>query len=156
MRILQIAVVSAVLGGCSMPSFDLSLPKLETSAPVTSRPAEQFVGKNVDTLIAQLGPATKSTKIDDDQNSFVWLLSANPAGDTPPNTGHGGLYGDGSSPGYVSQGYSPFCRINVVATPAGIVTQANTEESNGTGAPGVTLGTSGSICAQRLRMKSRT
>jgi hypothetical protein len=156
MRILQILVVCTALGGCSMQWPEAATLWKEAKVPVATRSADQFVGQNVDALIAQLGPATRSTKIDDDQNSFVWLLSADPAGDTPPNTGDGGLYGDGASPGYVSQGYSPFCWINVVATPAGIVTQANTEESNGTGAPGVTLGTSGSVCARRLRMKSRT
>jgi hypothetical protein len=155
MRIFQVMVVCTALGGCSMQWPEVATWK-EAKVPVAARSADQFVGQNVDALIAQLGPATKSTKIDDDQNSYVWLLSSDPAGDTPPMTGHGGLYGDGGSPGHVSQGYSPFCRISVVATPAGIVTQANTEESNGTGAPSGILSTNQGICAQRLRMKSRT
>jgi len=48
------------------------------------------------------------------------------------------------------------CKISVTTSPEGIVTQFNAEDSNGTGAPTMTLGFGGSVCAQRLAMKDRT
>ena len=82
---------------------------------------------------------------------MVWQFEGPP--EAQPPTGAGGLYGDGNNPGYVSQGYSPFCRITaVVSTADGNVIQASTEESNGTAASG--RGTN--ICARYLRAKSLT
>ena len=153
MRTIQLFLVCAALGGCSlsMPS----LPSMSSSheAPAsTAHPADQLVGKNINTLVAQLGQPTRSQPLDNDQTSYVWQIET-PEG-SPPPTGDAGLYGDGNSPGYVSEGYTPFCRINVVATANGVITQANTEESNGTGAPNGYLRSS-NVCEKRLRAKSR-
>ena len=146
MRAIRLVLLCITLGGCS-----LSMPR-PAEAPVSAaRPADQLVGKNVDTLVAQLGPPTQS-RPDGDQTTYVWQIET-PLEGSPP-TGAGGLYGDGASPGYVSDGYSPFCRINVVASSAGVITQANTEESNGTGTPNGFL-RSGNVCQQRLRTKPR-
>jgi hypothetical protein len=139
-----IALVIA-LGGCS-----LQMPKAPEAAISASRPADQLVGKSLDTLIAQLGQPTRSSQADNGQTSVVWQFEPR---ETLPPTGAGGLYGDGNSPAYVSQGYSPFCRITaVVSTADGNVIQASTEESNGTGAPG----RGGNICSRYLRAKSLT
>jgi hypothetical protein len=148
MRIIQFVLLCAALGGCSIP-----LPST-SEAPVSSaRPADQLVGKKLDTLVAQLGSPTRSQPIDADQTSYVWQIDA--PNDVRHPTGAGGLYGDGNSPSDVSEGYSPFCRITVVASStSGLVTQANTEESNGTGKPGGTI-RSGNICQQRLKTASR-
>ena len=152
-------LLCAVLGGCSvsMPSISMpSLPSISASreAPVSAaRPAEQYVGKNLDTLVAQWGPPKRSQPLDNDQTSYVWQFETND--EVLPPTGDGGIvYGDGLSPGYVSSGYSPFCRVTVVASADGVITQANTEESNGTGTPnGYIRG--GNICQKQLRAKSR-
>ena len=146
MRMVQAALLCVVLGGCS-----ISLPRAPEAGVSSARPASQLVGKKLDTLVAQLGQPTRSQPLDNDQTSYMWQIET-PAGPPPP-TGGGGLYGDGGSPGYVSEGYSPFCRINVVASSAGVVTEANTEESNGTGSPNGTF-RSGNFCEQRLRAKS--
>jgi len=150
MRRVQFIALCAMFGialaGCSMP-------RPPEAAVATSRPADHLVGQNLDTLIAQLGPPTRSSPTDNDQTTFVWQFET-PAG-TPPPTGSAGLYGDGASPGYVSQGYSPFCRITaVVSTTTGIVAQANMEESNGTGASLLRRGEG--VCAQHMRPKSRS
>jgi len=127
------------------------MPRLPEAAVTAARPADQLVGKNLDALIAQLGPPARSSSADSDQTTIVWQFET-PTG-TPPTTGSGGLYGDGGSPNYVSQGYSPFCRITaIVSTSTGIVTQASMEESNGTGASMLRRGES--ICSQHLRAKS--
>jgi hypothetical protein len=143
--------LGAVLGGCSLPS--ISIPKPQESAVSSARPAEQFVGKNLDALVAQLGQPTRSQPLDDDQTSYVWQIET--PGGVPPRTGNAGLYGDGAAPSYVSEGYSPFCRINVVASSNGLITQATTEESNGTGTPNGLI-RSGNICDKHLRAKSRS
>ena len=138
--------LGVTFGGCSMP-------RLPEAAATTARPADQFVGKNLDALVARLGPPARSSSSDNDQTTIVWQFET-PTG-TPTPTGAGGLYGDGGSPGHVSQGYSPFCRITAtVSTATGIVTQASTEESNGTGASGGILRRGESTCAQHLRAKS--
>ena len=89
--------------------------------------------------------------MDDGQASYMWELAAvaNSAGDRPIYTGDAGLYGDGYTPGYISDD-PRLCTISVTTSSDGIVTQLKAEDSNGTGAPAVTLGFSGSICAKRL------
>lgn len=147
MRIIRFILLCTVLGGCS-----LSIPRPPEPTLSAARPADQFVGKNLDVLVAQLGPPSRSSPSDNDQTTVVWQFEA-PTG-TPPVEGPGGLYGDGNAPGYVSEGYSPVCRITaVVSTSSGIVTQANTEESNGTGASWLHRD---NVCAKHLRTKSRT
>ena len=141
---LVVALVVA-LGGCS-----LQMPKVPETAVSAARPADQLVGKTLDTLIAQLGQPARSSPLDNDQTSVVWQFEPQEA--LPP-TGAGGLYGDGTSPAFVSPGYSPFCRITaVVSTANGSVIQASTEESNGTAASGRGTG----ICSRYLRAKSLT
>jgi hypothetical protein len=144
-QLIMLGVASGVtFGGCSMP-------RLPEAAVTAARPADQLVGKNLDALVKQLGPPARSSSADSDQTTIVWQFET-PTG-TPTTTGSGGLYGDGGSPSYVSQGYSPFCRITaIVSTSTGIVTQASMEESNGTGASMLRRGES--ICSQHLRAKS--
>lgn len=147
MRTIQLILFCAALGGCSS-----SIPRQPEAALSTARPADQFVGKNLDALVAQLGPPTGSLPSDNDQTTVVWQFEA-PTG-APPVEGAAGLYGDGNAPGYVSEGYSPFCRITaIVSTSSGVVTQAHTEESNGTGASWLHRD---GACARHLRAKSRT
>lgn len=147
MRTIQLFPLCAVLGGCSlsMPSF----PSSSREAPVSeARPADQLVGKNLDTLIAQLGQPTRSQPLDNDQTSYVRQIEM-PRENSHP-TGGGGLYGDGNSPPYVKEeGYTPFCKISVVASSAGVIAQASTEESNGTGTPNGMI-RSANLCQRRL------
>jgi hypothetical protein len=152
MRILQILAACAALGGCG-----LQLQEGMTATTMTpTRLGDQLVGQNLDTVIARLGPPSKSSQIDNDQTSHVWQLEAGTErGNTRSYAGPGGLYGDGYSPHGVSAGYSPSCRITATVAPTGIVSQASAEESNGTAATGL-IGGGDSYCAQRLATKSRT
>ena len=105
------------------------MPRLPEAAATTARPADQFVGKNLDALVAQLGPPARSSSSDNDQTTIVWQFET-PTG-TPTPTGAGGLYGDGGSPSPVSQGYSPFCRITaIVSTSTGVVAQASIDRKS--------------------------
>lgn len=148
MRTISLVLLSVALGGCS-----LSLPSSSSGPAVTAQqPADRFVGKQLDTLVAQFGPPKRSAILENDQTSLVWQFET-PLGD-PRATGDAGLYGDGNAPAYVSEGYSPFCRLTVtVTTSTGIVTQANTEQSNGTGA---SVMRREDICSQYLRTKRQS
>jgi hypothetical protein len=75
------------------------------------------------------------------QTSYVWQLTSI----TDINTDRG--WGTAST---------RFCKVSVIASPAGIVAQLDTEDSNaGVGLPGA-IGVYGSICGQRLGMKPQT
>lgn len=130
MRILETAVLCLALGGCAAPRQE-----------VAGRLGEQFIGQNVDVLLAKLGPATTSSKMNNGQSSYIWRISTRTDVRTP--TGAGGLYGDGNTPSSAIE--SPrSCEISVTASPTGIITQLYAEDSNGdTDAM--------SICARRLR-----
>src|SRR5882724_6527039 len=147
MRILRIVALCAALGGCGALQKEV----------VAARPSEQFVGQKVDTLAARFGPPARSKRMEDGQASYLWQLTdaADSAGDHGTYTGPGGLYGDGRTPGYIS--FDPrSCKVSVMASPEGIITQFTAEDLNGTGAPDKSIGVSRSICAERLGTKSRT
>ena len=141
MRLLIIVGLCTVLSGCWSSGQDVT---------TSTRPGDQFVGKNVDAVVARFGNPNGRKKMDNDQTMYVWELAA---AELPANqrsyTGQGGLYGDGRTPGAMSDD-PRICRISVTTSPEGIVTQVSAEDSNGTGAPARTLGLTGSVCAQRL------
>ncbi len=148
MRILKIVAICAALGGCSMPRQEMAS---------TSRLGDQFVGKNVSSLVPQFGKPVSRKKLDDDQTSYVWELGAptEVAEDRRVDTGDAGLYGDGHTPGYMTDD-PRLCKMTVTVSPEGTITQVVTEDQNGTGAPSMTLRTLGSICAQRLGTRPQT
>jgi hypothetical protein len=145
MRILEIIALCAVLGGCA--------GALQQEEAVSH--GGQFIGQNVTSFAAQYGPPTSSKRMDDGQSSYVWQLNAVTAGDRWIDTGAAGLYGDGHTPGYISDD-PRFCKVKITASPEGIVTQLSAEDSNGTGAPAISLGLNGSTCAKRLGTKPQT
>ena|ERR1700739_1159700 len=145
MRILETIALCAALGGCA--------GALQQEGAV--RAGGQFIGQNVTSFAAQYGPPTSSKRMDDGQGAYVWQLSAGGPSDRWVDTGDAGLYGDGHTPGYISDD-PRFCKVSITASPEGIVTQLNAEDSNGTGAPAMTLGLTGSICAKRLKTKPQT
>jgi hypothetical protein len=144
MRILEIVALCAAQGGCAGAQ--------QQEGAVSH--GSQFIGQNVTSFAAKYGPPTSAKRMDDGQSSYVWQLDAGTA-DRWIDTGNGGLYGDGHTPGYISDD-PRFCRVKIIASPEGIVTQLNTEDSKGTGAPAMTLGINGSICAKRLGTKPQT
>ncbi len=137
MRILEIAALCVALGGCAAA---------QQGVASTSSFGSQFVGKDIDALVARIGRPDSAKRMDDGQGSYAWELA--PA-NRRIHTGDAGLYGDGLTPGYISDD-PRLCKVSATTSPAGIVTQLSAEDSNGTGAPTMTLGISGSVCAQRL------
>jgi hypothetical protein len=143
MRIIKIAGLCAVLGGCWTTGQDVA---------TSTGAGNQFVGKNVDVVVARFGKPMGRKKMDNDQMTYVWEFAA---ADLPANqrsfTGQGGLYEDGQTPGAMSEDLR-ICKLSVVTSPEGTVTQFSAEDSNGTGAPKMTFGTAGSFCSQRLQL----
>jgi hypothetical protein len=130
MRILGIVALCVALSGCAASKQE-----------VAARLGDQFIGQNVDALVIQFGPPTSTFKMNSGQSSYVWQLTAvtDIAGDR----------------GF-AQAQSRFCKVSVIASPVGVVTQLDTEDSNaGAGLAGA-MGAYGSICARRLGMKPQT
>jgi hypothetical protein len=146
MRTLGVAVLCLALGGCWTSGQDVA---------TSNRSGDRFVGQNVDAVVARFGKPTGRMRGDNDQMTYVWELPPlDWSGNKRTQTGDAGLYGDGHTPGYMSDD-PRLCKISVTTSPEGTVTQFNAEESNGTGAPTMTLGLVGGVCAQRLAMKSQ-
>lgn len=131
MRSLGAVALFAVLSGCA------------ASAPeVRARLGQEHVGKNVDSLVVQWGPPTSMFRMNSGQGSYVWQLSS--VTDITVNRGGGSASTYG-------------CKVSVVASPTGIITQLDTEDFNpgGSGLIGLAgvMGAYGSMCGQRLGMK---
>jgi hypothetical protein len=97
--------------------------------------------KNVDALVVQWGQPTNMFKMNSGQSSYVWQLSATT--DIAMNRGYG------SATTYA-------CKVSVIASPTGVVTQLDTDDYNAGGGIIGTLGGYGSMCGQRLGMKPQT
>jgi hypothetical protein len=151
MRILEIVALSAALSGCGWPRREM------TTRPGDQVAGQNFIGQNVTSLVTQFGNPVSRNKTDNNQTSYAWELEAatDLGDDRRFHTGYGGLYGDGHTPGYMSDDRRR-CKISVTVSPEGIITQVVTEDQNGTGASSTTLGFNGSICAKRLGMKPET
>ena len=96
MRVLGIVALCAALEGCAAS-------RQETAA----RLGQQYVGQNVDALVVRFGPPASTFKMNSGETSYVWQLG----NQTDINT-----YRD------VGAASTLFCKVNVVATPGGIVT----------------------------------
>ena len=139
MRALRAVVLCAALGGC-----------WTSGQTVASARWDQFVGQNVQVVATRFGQPAGRKRMDNDQMLYVWELPPlDWSGNKKTHSGPGGLYGDGETPGYMSDD-PRLCKLSVTSSPEGIVTQVDAEDSNGTAAPTMTLGLSGSVCAQRL------
>jgi hypothetical protein len=124
MRVLGIVALCAALCGCAAS-------RQETAA----RLGQQYVGQNVDTLVVRFGPPASTFKMNSGETSYVWQLG----NQTDINTYRG-----------VGAASTQFCKVNVVATPAGIVTQLHTEDANIYTGLTAAIGVDVSLCATRL------
>jgi hypothetical protein len=130
MRILGIVVLCAALGGCAASREEVSV-----------RLGERFIGQNVDALVVDFGPPASTFKMNSGDTSYIWQLG----NQTDINT----YRGSGTAS-------TLFCKVSVIASKAGIVTQLNTEDSNAGAGIGGAVGMYGSICANRLGIQRRT
>jgi|SRR5881394_2131674 len=105
---------------------------------VAARLGDQYIGKSVDSLVVEFGPPASSFKMNSGETSYVWQLG-----------NRTGIHVDQGS-GFAE---TKFCKVSVVASKVGIVTQLNTEDSNIAGGLYGALGAYGSICGNRLGMQ---
>jgi hypothetical protein len=134
MRVLQVFTLCAMLGGCAA-----SVPEVRAGL------GQEYIGKNVDALVVRWGPPTSMFRMNSGQGSYFWQLSS--VTDIAMNHGRGSAATYG-------------CKVSVIASPTGVVTQLDTEDYNpgGSGLIGLAgaLGAYGSMCGQRLGMKPQT
>ena len=130
MRTLVIAALCAALGGCAASRQE-----------VVARLGDQFVGQSVDNLVMKFGPPATTFKMNSGDTSYVWQLG----NQTDIATDRGS--------GFASTRY---CKVNVIASKTGIVTQLNTEDSNAGGGIIGAVGGYGSICANRLGIERQS
>jgi hypothetical protein len=130
MRILGIVVLGAALAGCAASRQE-----------VAARLGDQYVGQNVDALVIKFGPPASTFKMNSGDTSYIWQLG----NQTNINTDRGSRIAS-----------TQFCKVSVIASKTGAVSQLNTEDSNAGGGLGGALGMYGSICANRLGMERQT
>ena len=142
MRTLAAAVLWIALSG--------GWAAAQTTAAPSQAGNHPFVGQDVHVVADKFGPPTGRKKMDNDEMLYVWELGpADPAAKRRRTTeGYGGRYEDGETPGYMTDD-PRICKLTVIASPEGIVTQFKAEDENGTGAPNRTYGILGSVCADR-------
>lgn len=133
MRALYVAALCAALGGCAASRQE-----------VATRLGEQYIGKNVDTLVVQFGPPSSQFKMNSGETSYLWQLSS--VTDIDISTDRYGSSGTAKT---------NFCKVNVITSPAGVISKLSTEDASGTGgllgAAGVDI--RGSVCARHLGMR---
>ena len=122
----------------------------QNALPPTQAGNHQFVGQNVQVVADKFGLPTGRKKMDNDEMLYVWELGPpDPSARRRRTTeGYAGRYDDGEPPGYMTDD-PRICKLTVIASVEGIVTQVTAEDQNGTGAPKRTFGLLGSVCADR-------
>ena len=141
MRVIAAAVLCVVLSG--------GFASAQNAAP-SPQAGNQYVGKDVHVVADRFGNPTGRKKMDNDDMLYVWELGpVDPSAKRrTTDTGDGGLYEDGHTPGYMTDD-PRICKLSVVASPEGVVTQVTVEDQNGTGAPSRTFGLLKGVCADR-------
>ncbi len=133
MRVLYAVVLCTFLGGC-----------FASTQEVRAKLGDEYIGKNVDALVVQFGPPSAQFRMSTGETSYVWQLSSV----TNINIDRDKYGSSGSAK-------TDFCKVSVIASPAGIVTRLTTEDASGTGgilgAAGVDV--YGSVCANHLGIR---
>ena len=102
---------------------------------VAARLGQQYVGQNVDALVVRFGPPASTFKMNSGDTSYVWQLG-----------NQTNIYANRG----VGTASTEYCKVSVIASPAGIVTQLNTEDPNIYVGLTAAVGIQGSFCAGRL------
>jgi hypothetical protein len=136
MRLLEVVPLAVALCGCAASKQE-----------VVSRLGDQYIGKNVDALVSQFGPPASTFRMNSGETAYLWQLAAETDIDISSDK-----YGsNGSAKTY-------YCKVKVIASPAGIVTKPTTEDASGTGGLLGLAGVDvyGSVCANHLEMPRQT
>src|SRR5437764_9184482 len=126
------AVATIALCGCAA-----------TKQEVSEQLGARYVGKNVDVLVSDFGPPSSAFRMNSGGMAYMWQLS------NETNV----VAGDGWA------NAKPYCcKVSVLASPTGVVTQLKTEDVSGTGGIVGALGVDihGSLCAHKLGIPRQT
>jgi hypothetical protein len=102
---------------------------------VATRLGQQYIGQNVDALVVRFGPPASTFKLNSGETSYVWQL---------------GNRTDVYANRVVATASTEYCKVNVIASPTGIVKQLNTEDPNIYVGLTAAVGIEGSFCATHL------
>jgi hypothetical protein len=119
MRFIAIALSATWLAGCAA-----------TSTEVLNSLGNKFVGQNVDAVVTAFGPPASTFKMHSGETAYVWQLTSK----TNIKTYEGG-----------GTAKTMFCRVNVIASPTGVVKKISTEDASNI------IGES--LCAEHLGMQ---
>jgi hypothetical protein len=134
MRVLMNVALCALLGGCAA-----SVPE------VRARLGQEYIGKNVDTLVMRWGPPASTFKMNNGQTSYVWQIGTETQVQL---TG-----GSGGSKNYTGSTQTFTCKVSVIASASGTVSQLDVQDSKAEqGVFGAETGLS-SMCGEQLGMK---
>lgn len=132
MRILGVTALCLALGGC-----------YATSQEVRAKLGDEYIGKSVDALVVQFGPPTSQFKMSTGETSYLWQLSSVT-----------NISVDRDRFGSSGSATTKFCKINVIASPAGTVTKLTTEDSSAGRREAIgNIDFYGSVCANHLGIR---
>lgn len=126
---ISAALLAAALAGCAA-----------TKQEVADNLRSMYLGKNVDTLVAEFGPPASTFRMNSGETAYVWQLSAVTSINVDEGRGTAKTH---------------YCRVNAIVSSTGIVTKLTTEDASGTGGVLGLAGVDiyGSVCANRLGMR---
>lgn len=130
MRKITIAfALAAFVGGCAASRQE-----------VAARLGQEFIGQNIDVMVAQFGPPASTFKMTSGGTSYQWQL----AGGTDIMGGNG-----------VEIASQRYCKVNVITDRPGTVVDLKTDDTGSATSYGYFTVTE-SLCAKRFGMKKET
>ena len=108
MRFLYVGALCLFVGGC-----------YASTQEVRARLGDEYIGKSVDALVLRFGPPASQFKMSNEETSYLWQLSSNTNVDLSRD--RYGISGTATT---------KFCKLNVIASPNGMVTRIATEDGS--------------------------
>ncbi len=134
MRILYAVALCLFLGGC-----------YASSQEVRAKLGDDYSGKSVDSLVLQFGPPASSFKMSTGETSYLWQLSS-----------HTNVDATRDRYGISGTATTKFCKLNVIASPNGMVTKLSTEDgSTGRTEAIGNFDIHGSVCAHYMGIRKQ-
>lgn len=134
MRFLSVCAFCLLLAGC-----------YASSQEVREKLDDEYIGKSVDALVLKFGPPASQFKMSTGETSYLWQLSS-----------HTNVDATRDRYGISGTATTKFCKLNVIASPNGMVTKLATEDgSTGRTEAIGTLDIHGSVCAHYMGIRKQ-
>src|SRR3954469_20828122 len=126
MRVLYVGALCLFVGGC-----------YASTQEVRAKLGDEYIGKSVDALVLRFGPPASQFKMSTGETSYLWQLSS-----------HTNIDATRDRSGISGTATTKSCKLNVIASPNGMVTKLATEDgSTGRTEAIGTFDIHGSVCA---------